>query len=439
MNLMISPLFMSLLAAPTPAPAALAQDPPPEVQPPQEAPPEATPAQSGDDDQESLRLIPKCDGDEIVLPSGVKYCVLSEGGQGAEPQEGDLVLCDYTGWTASGKLFDSSRIAVRPGSDPGPTEFHVGLVIPGWTEALQLMTPGDRWLVSIPAAEGYGARGTGDGTIPPDTDLVFDVELLEVVSRVPRFQEWNAEAEDIVELESGVQLRVIDEGSGKSAADGMRMVMDSCCYDEKGRVQFFHGVVSTAPPAQLGQVLPPWRTLGKDGGAVPFMKDLAAYAKTGATLQVNVPGALGLGSMQREKSADDEIWMVSFPRGGTYEKPEFDVPADEELTTTESGLRYRIDREGTGRKPRNTSIVVAHYTGWLTNGSQFDSSHDRGAPSAFSLRGVVSGWTEGVPLVGIGGSITLVVPAELGYGARGRPGIPANSELVFKIDLMAAQ
>lgn len=423
---MISTFLVSLLPATTPAPLAPLQDPPS---------PEAPSA----DEQESLRLIPECDGDEIVLPSGVKYCVLEEGGQGGEPAEGDLVLCHYTGWMANGTIFDSSRIAVRAGSEPGPAEFHVGLLIPGWTEALQLMTPGDRWLVSIPAAEGYGERGTDDGTIPPNTDLVFDVQLLDVVARVPRFQEWNADAEDVVETESGVRLRVVEEGQGKSAAEGMRMVMDLCCYDPKGRVNFFHGVVSTANPGQIPRVLPPWRTMNADGGALPFMKDIAPYAKPGATLQVNVPAALGLGSMQQQKSTDDEIWMVRFPRGGMYEKPEFDMPADEELTTTESGLRYRIDREGTGRNPRKTSIVVAHYTGWLTNGTEFDSSFKTGAPSAFSLRGVVPGWTEGVPLVGVGGAITLVIPPELGYGARRSGKIPANSTLVFKIDLLAAQ
>ncbi|MGE5195473.1 MAG: FKBP-type peptidyl-prolyl cis-trans isomerase [Deltaproteobacteria bacterium] len=112
-----------------------------------------------------------------------------------------------------------------------------------------------------------------------------------------------------------------------------------------------------------------------------------------------------------------------------------DVDAPEEFSRTKSGLYYRILRKSTGRKPYSVDRVVAHYKGWLNNGTQFDSSYDRGEPTEFSLRNVVPGWTEGLQLIGEGGMIELEVPPRLGYGAQVQRGIPPNSTLHFLVEL----
>lgn len=110
--------------------------------------------------------------------------------------------------------------------------------------------------------------------------------------------------------------------------------------------------------------------------------------------------------------------------------------AQSDFTTTASGLKYRILREGTGKKPTAADVVVASYRGWLEDGSVFDSSYRRGAPTDFPLEGVIAGWTEGLQFIGEGGKIELSIPADLGYGASGKPPvIPPHSPLHFIVEL----
>lgn len=110
------------------------------------------------------------------------------------------------------------------------------------------------------------------------------------------------------------------------------------------------------------------------------------------------------------------------------------------FTTTASGLKYRVLREGAEQKPQASSTVKVNYKGWLDNGEVFDSSYDRGEPISFPLRGVIPGWTEGLQLVGVGGMIELEIPSELGYGAQGSPPvIPPNATLHFQVELLDVQ
>lgn len=112
------------------------------------------------------------------------------------------------------------------------------------------------------------------------------------------------------------------------------------------------------------------------------------------------------------------------------------------MITTPSGLQYEDLVVGNGAQPQNGQKVIVHYTGWLTNGTKFDSSVDRGQPFDFVLgQGqVIKGWDEGVATMKIGGKRKLVIPASLGYGARGAGGvIPPNSTLVFEVQLLNVQ
>ena len=107
--------------------------------------------------------------------------------------------------------------------------------------------------------------------------------------------------------------------------------------------------------------------------------------------------------------------------------------------TTPSGLTYVITSRAKGRRPKSGETVLVHYTGTLTDGTKFDSSQDRKEPIAFPLgRGaVIKGWDEGIAQLGVGDSAVLIVPPQLGYGAKGAGGvIPPDATLVFVVTLV---
>lgn len=114
------------------------------------------------------------------------------------------------------------------------------------------------------------------------------------------------------------------------------------------------------------------------------------------------------------------------------------------MITTPSGLQYEDTKVGTGAQPKKGDHCEMHYTGWLwingKKGAKFDSSIDRGPPFAFPLGmgRVIKGWDEGVATMNAGGSRSLLIPPELGYGARGMGGglIPPNSTLYFEVQLL---
>jgi len=106
---------------------------------------------------------------------------------------------------------------------------------------------------------------------------------------------------------------------------------------------------------------------------------------------------------------------------------------------TASGLVYRILAQGSGPNPTAADTVRVHYRGTLLNGREFDSSHRRGQPAEFPLARVIPCWTEGVQQLRVGGKAKLTCPASLAYGEREVGGglIPANSVLVFEVELLA--
>lgn len=131
----------------------------------------------------------------------------------------------------------------------------------------------------------------------------------------------------------------------------------------------------------------------------------------------------------------------------TTAAPAFDTSTDKSIEVATAGgtsarLQYKDLKVGDGTIAENGKVAMVHYTGWLTDGTKFDSSYDHGEPLQFRIGEgrVIQGWEKGVLGMRVGGKRRLVIPAELGYGQRGYPPvIPGNATLVFEIELLGLQ
>jgi FKBP-type peptidyl-prolyl cis-trans isomerase len=106
------------------------------------------------------------------------------------------------------------------------------------------------------------------------------------------------------------------------------------------------------------------------------------------------------------------------------------------VQVTSDGLQYQVLKAGTGAIPKATDTVTVNYRGTLIDGTEFDSSYKRGQPAKFPVNGVIKGWTEALQLMKVGSKWKLWIPSQLAYGERGQPGIPADSTLIFEVELL---
>ena len=234
----------------------------------------------------------KADAEDVkTTASGLQYVVLKSGdASGTSPTAEDRVVVHYDGrLAADGKKFDSSY-------DRGePATFPAGGLIPGWVEALQLMKPGDEWMLYIPSKLGYGERGAG-ATIPPNSDLVFRVALQDVVkAKKPdaeawsKYSPWPKDSADVNTTASGLQYVVI--ASGDPAGPHPR-AQDEVDVNYEGRLadggQFFDSSYQYGRPATFptGRLIPGWvegLQLMRPGDRwMMFIPSDLAYGKAGA-------------------------------------------------------------------------------------------------------------------------------------------------------------
>lgn len=109
------------------------------------------------------------------------------------------------------------------------------------------------------------------------------------------------------------------------------------------------------------------------------------------------------------------------------------------VITTDSGLQYRVIKQGDGATPTTESRVTVHYVGTMLDGTEFDSSRRRGQPATFPVTGVIQGWTEGLQLMKAGSVFEFYIPPQLAYGENGNQRIPPNSLLIFEVELIEVE
>ncbi|EOJ8646253.1 FKBP-type peptidyl-prolyl cis-trans isomerase [Vibrio parahaemolyticus] len=144
-----------------------------------------------------------------------------------------------------------------------------------------------------------------------------------------------------------------------------------------------------------------------------------------------------LESLDKRVAEKMQAQAAAAKKAGDDFRAEFEK--QEGVVKTDTGLLYQVITPAEGEKPKDTDTVQVHYKGTLIDGTQFDSSYDRGEPATFPLNRVIPGWTEGVQLMPVGSKFKFVIPPELAYGDQDTPSIPANSTLVFEVELLKVE
>ncbi|ROS78453.1 FKBP-type peptidyl-prolyl cis-trans isomerase [Cellulomonas sp. PhB143] len=243
---------------------------------------------------------------------------------------------------------------------------------------------------------------------------------------------------------TGPTLTVASEGDGAELKEGMRVSMNYVFYQgaDASRVQSTWDKGQSPETFKLGD--PQYELLndtfiGQKVGARLVFANLSQGQDGKETTVLNV---IEISDAAKPTDRTRATGTAVEPAAGLPKvtlgkdgKPSIDVPEDYKAPDK---LVAQTLIKGDGPKVTADQSVTAHYTGWLLDGTQFDSSWDRGEPADFPLNGVIQGWSQGLAGQTVGSQVLLVVPPDLGYGDKAQDKIPANSTLVFVVDILDA-
>jgi|GEM_PF-45444 len=361
----------------------------------------------------------------VVLESGVKYWDIKVG-EGLLPHEDAMIITSFRAWLMDGdnlgELVDSST---HQGYNP---PFYKKSLVPGLQEGLWSMHEGGIRQVYLPADQGWGAKGKPPA-IPPNSDMLFQVQLMEV--RNPPVQTSVAGMEPQT-TKSGVKYWDLEVGNGPAVLPRADVKIRYTAWLEDGTMFDTTEMIRQPRSFSLarGVVIAGWRE------GIPGMR-------VGGKRRLEVPpglgyGEAGAGPIPPHATLTFEVEVIK--TSGPWPLPTPSPLNDIKSVTTETGLTYWDIKEGSGSIPEAESTVTAHYSIWLSDGTLCQTTKEAGRPVAMPLHRLNRGMNEGISSMKVGGIRQMRVPPDLAYGELGAlPEIPPNATLTIEVELLGVE
>lgn len=360
----------------------------------------------------------------ITTQSGLQFFEMSPG-DGPHPRNGDIVTMNFIASLPDGTEFANSY---TQGSG-AEAIIGRGQLLEGWEEGVKLMSAGSQARMVIPAKLAFGEEGYG--MIPANTPIIMVVELISIKS-APKPK--NLSRVELTTTESGLAYYDLAIGDGDEAMKGDIVTNHFTIWVKGEDEDLYIGSSTDNQPISF--------EIGKGDTVFPGWEEGTTGMRIGGIRILVIPPELALGDTGGGDIPPGATLLMEIELT-VIREPVIMTKVDEiDYVTTESGLMYYDIVTGDGASPESGMTVVVHYTGWLEDGTKFDSSLDRGDPFSFILgQGqVIPGWDEGLATMKVGGKRQLKIPAELGYGDAGSGGvIPPGATLIFDIELLEIQ
>lgn len=354
--------------------------------------------------------------------SGLQYTIVPSG-SGEFAEENDQVFVHYSGRLEDGTVFDSSYERGEPIS----FKLGAGQIIAGWEEGVRMLRKGDKATFVIPPTLAYGENAIGP--IPANATLTFDVELVDIIKPAAPL---SIEGLDEIITEKGVRIHIVRGGNGAKLEPDMKVKLHYNGFLENDTL--FDSSYERGQPIDF--------VIGR-GMVIPGLEDGVSKLKVGDQAKIWIPYPLAYGERGRGPipASANLIFDVEVLDAVIVEVPKPYNVESLPVMTTESGLQYIVLKEGEGDHPVTGDLLIVHYSGFLEDGTLFDSSVQRGQAFRFVLgrNQVIRGWDEGFALLKKGSKARFIVPPELGYGDREVGPIKAGSTLIFDVELIEIQ
>ncbi len=353
--------------------------------------------------------------------SGLQYLEVAAG-EGRLPEEGDIVLMNVIGSLPDG----TEVVNTYQQGQPAMAIMGNGQLLPGWEEGIMLMKAGGSAKLVLPAELAFGEAGYG--IIPPNSQIIMDIEIVSIDSPPTPTEVTD---DELTTTESGLQYIELADGEGIEAESGNTVITHYTIWVQGETEDSFVFSSTFSQPITF--------VIGSGDIVFPGWDEGVTGMKLGGKRYLVIPPDLALGEAGSGDIPPNATLIMEVELLELMIPPKMADVNDEDYVTTESGLMYYDFVEGEGDSPEAGQTVVVHYSGWLEDGTMFDSSVERGQPFSFAIGqgSVISGWDEGLSTMKVGGKRQLVIPPELGYGENGAGGvIPPNATLIFEVELL---